>query len=290
MERLTGTELGQELVSAAEDLSAAGVDTPQLDAELLMGHVTGFSRTQLITRSRLALSEPQVTHFRHLVAKRRERYPLPYLIGVWQFWGMEFEVNPSTLIPRPETEGLVEACLEWLRGRPSILVDIGTGSGAIAVALAKELPEIRVYATEISPQAAHTAERNAEKNGVADRVEVLVGDLVAPLTGKGLEGRVDAIVSNPPYIADEAGPTLQPEVKQEPGMATLAGPDPLVFYRRILLECGSFLKPGGRVFFEIDPGLSASIVEIGRRARFRFVELRNDLAGFERVLVLECES
>ena len=288
MAELTETDVGQELTWAVGELVAAGVDTPRADAELLMGHVTGFSRTQLITHSQLALSRAQAGHFRHLVDKRRERYPLPYLIGVWEFWGMQFEVNPSTLIPRPETEVLVEACAEWLRGRPTVVVDIGTGSGAIAVAVAKEVPESTVYATEISPEAAHTAARNAEKHGVADRVEVLVGDLTEPLVGKGIEGCVDAIVSNPPYIADEAGPALQPEVKQEPMSATLAGPDPVVFYRRILAECRRFLKPGGRVLFEIDPGLLEPIVEIGRKSGFTFVELRKDLAGFERVLVLEC--
>jgi release factor glutamine methyltransferase len=290
MTELAATDIRRQMNWAVAELRSAEVDTPGLDAELLMGHVTGFTRTQLLTRGQLELSEAQAAHFRHLVEKRRERYPLPYLIGVWEFWGMQFEVNPSTLIPRPETEILVETCVERLRGRPSVVVDIGTGSGAIAVALAKELSEARVYATDISPEAAHIASRNAEKNGVTDRVEVLVGDLAGPLEGKGLEGNLDAIVSNPPYIEDALGPGLQPEVRQEPKSATLAGPDPVVFYRRILSECKSFLKPKGRVFFEIDPGLSASIVEIGRGVGFRFVELRNDLAGFERVLVLECES
>jgi release factor glutamine methyltransferase len=284
------TTIGYEIARANDALTAAGVDTPRLDAELLMCHVTAFTRTQLVTRGELALSAMQVNHFRNLLEKRRQRYPLPYLIGVWEFWGMEFEVNPSTLIPRPETEILVEACAEWLQGKKSTIVDIGTGSGAIAVALAKELTEARIYATDISPEAAHTAGRNAVKNRVGDRVEVLIGDLAVPLAGKGLEGQVDAIVSNPPYIADHLGPNLQPEVQQEPLSATLAGADPLTFYRRILSECRSFLKPDGRVFFEIDPGLSAGIVESANSVGLEFAELRNDLAGFERVLVLKCAS
>lgn len=284
------TSIGDEITRANEAFAVAGVETPRLDAELLMCHVTGFTRTQLITRSELSLSDAQLCHFADLVERRRLRYPLPYLIGVWEFWGMEFEVNPSTLIPRPETEILLGACVEWLRGKKSIIVDIGTGSGAIAVALAKELPEARVYATDISPEAAHTAGRNALKNGVADRVEIMVGDLAQPLVGQRLEGQVDAIVSNPPYIAEHLGPGLQPEVQHEPVSATLAGADPLTFYRRILSECRSYLKPDGRVFFEIDPGLSAGIVEFANSVGLEFAELRNDLAGFERVLVLKCAS
>ena len=281
----------QELLRAVADLQEAGIDTPRLDAGLLMGHVTGLSRTQLITRGNVELSDAQARHFRGLVDKRRERHPLPYLIGKWEFWGMEFEVNPSVLIPRPETEVLVETCAEWLRGRPSpIAADIGTGSGAIAVALARELPDAVVYATEISEEAARVAARNVQRNGVGDRVKVVVGDLAGPLFDEGLAGHLDALVSNPPYISDGAAEAMQPEVRREPKLATLAGPDALLFYERILADAPRLLVASGRVLLEIDPGLSQPIAEIGETHGLKLIEIRRDLAGLERVAVLECES
>ncbi|MDO8586886.1 MAG: peptide chain release factor N(5)-glutamine methyltransferase [Armatimonadota bacterium] len=287
----TSRTVEHELRVAAAELQVAGVDTPRLDAELLMCHVTGLTRTQLITHGNVELSDAQARHFRELVGKRRERHPLPYLIGKWEFWGMEFEVNPSVLIPRPETEILVESCVEWLRGRPfPIVTDIGTGSGAIAVAVARELPGAKVYATEISEAAVKTAVRNAERHGVGDRVKVLVGDLAGPLFDERLEGRLDAVVSNPPYIAGADEESLQPEVRREPKLATLAGADRLVFYRRILAAAPRLLVPRGRVFLEIDPGLAAPIGEVGRSQGLKLIETRRDLAGLERVVVLECES
>jgi release factor glutamine methyltransferase len=279
-----------ELVFAVRTLQEAGIETARLDAELLMARVTGMSRERMITHADTPMSAALVKEYRELVAKRGERYPLPYLIGVWEFWGLDFEVNPSVLIPRPETEILVEAVVEWLEDRPSVIGEIGAGSGAIAVAIASELPDVTVYATEISRKAARTAAANAARNEVADRVKILVGDLAQPLYEYDLKGRVTALVSNPPYILEAVEADLQPEVQMEPRLATIAGEDSLHFYRRILAEGTDLLTPGGRVFFEIDPGMSGPIAEMGAGYGLRFVEMRRDLAGLERVVILECES
>lgn len=279
-----------EIAKSAAELEEAGVDTPRLDAELLICRVTGLTRTQLITKSSKALNESQHQAFREMVEKRRRRWPLPYLLGVWEFWGMEFEVNPSVLIPRPETEILVESCAERLKNRSVLIGEIGAGSGAIAISIAKEMPEALVYATEISLEAADVAARNAARNGVADRVKILTGDLTKPLFAEDLAGRLDALVSNPPYIADDAAKDIQPEVLHEPAIATFAGPDRLTFYRRILADAPRLLVHGGEVFFEVDPGISQAIAEIAASMDLRLVETRRDLAGLERVVVLKCES
>ncbi|MDO8682149.1 MAG: peptide chain release factor N(5)-glutamine methyltransferase [Armatimonadota bacterium] len=290
MTTLFHQSIEKELAWAVDRLRKAGIDTPFLDAEVLMSHVTGLSRTQLIANPKRELSQEESARFRELVGRRCERFPLPYLTGKKEFWGLEFEVNPSVLIPRPETELLVEFVIEWLGDRPAIIAEIGAGSGAISVALAKALPRAMVYATEICPDAAATATRNAKRHLVDDRVKVLLGDLAKPLLDEGLEGKVDALVSNPPYVHSEKAEDLQPEVRCEPSLATVAGPDPLLFYRRIITEGRSLLAPGGRVFFEIDPGLAEFIAEIGEQNKLRFVEMRRDLAGLERLVILECES
>jgi release factor glutamine methyltransferase len=276
------------LTWARECLLGAGIDTPQLDAELLLSHVTGLSRTQLIAHPEREVSDDEYQLFCELVERRQMREPLPYLLGEWEFWGLKFEVNPSVLIPRPETEILVEACAEWVGDRQAMIAEIGAGSGAILVALATELPSATLFGTEICPDAAGTAMRNVERHGLADRITVLIGDLAQPLRDAGLTGRLDAIVSNPPYIVECLADDLQPEVQREPRLATVAGPDPLVFYRRILDEAFTLLKAGGRIFFEIDPGLTSLICDLGAERGFRFVEMRCDLAGLERVVILEC--
>lgn len=278
-----------ELAWAVARLLAAGIDTPQLDAQLLLSHVTGLSRTQLIAHPEQQISEDEHQLFCALVEKRQNREPLPYLLGEWEFWGLKFEVNPSVLIPRPETEMLVEACVEWVGDRRTTIVEIGAGSGAILVALGKSLPGAILFGTEICPEAAGTARRNVERHGLAGRITLLVGDLAQPLRDAGLAGQFDAIVSNPPYIAECLADHLQPEVQKEPRLATVAGPDPLLFYRRILDEAPTLLKARGRVFFEIDPGLTGPIRGLGLERGFRFIEMRRDLAGLERVMILECE-
>ena len=282
--------IAHELAWATVELQRAGVDTPQLDATVLLAHCAGLTRTQLVTRQRLELTEEQNDLFRNMVSRRCERSPLPYLIGRKEFWGLEFEVNASTLIPRPETEVLVEAAAEWLRGRAAAIAEIGVGSGAIAVALAKELSEAVVYGTEISPGAASTAMRNVERHSVANRVKILTGDLTAPLFDEGLSGRIDALVSNPPYVSSDAVDRLQPEVLYEPREAIIAGPDALHFHKLILADAPLLVKPGGRVFLEIDHGQGQEVAEIANSVGTTLLETRRDLAGLERVVILECVS
>jgi len=282
--------IAQELAWAARELEEAGVETPRLDAEVLLSHVIRLTRTQIIARPQVELAVQDSRRFHELINKRRTRYPLAYLTGVKEFWGLEFEVNPSVLIPRPETEILVEACWGWLDGRRAVIAEIGVGSGAVAVALAKELPMATIYGTEISEEAAAVAVRNVKRHSVGRRVKIVVGDLTQPLFEEGLGGRVDALVSNPPYVASSVVDKLQPEVLFEPRDAIVAGEDRLCFYRRILADAPELLAPGGRVFLEIDSGMAATIEEMAPGYGLELVETLYDLALLERDVVLECVS
>jgi release factor glutamine methyltransferase len=226
----------------------AGVASARLEAQLLLAHVLGCSRVQLYTGFDRPLAEPELARYRGLIKRRLDGESVAYLLGEQEFWGLPFFVDASVLVPRPDTETVIEVA----RGTradlaaPCRVLDLGTGSGVIAISLAKELPGAQVVATEVSAAAAEVARRNAERNGVADRVEIRIGDLFAPVAGE----RFDLIASNPPYIASAVIPTLSPEVRREPAIALDGGADGLVFYDRICAAAAAHLAPGGALVLE----------------------------------------
>ena len=225
-----------------------------------------------------------------LFARRAAREPLQYLLGSQEFCGLDFLVDRSVLIPRPETELLVEQVIQHnLRTRPLIIADIGTGSGCIAVALARALPTAVFYATDRSLAALRIAEHNATRHGVKDRVRFLVGDLLEPLRAHRLEGKVAAVVSNPPYIADRELLELQPEVRMfEPRVALAGGGDGLEFHRRLLSDAGEFLAPGGLLVFEVGQGKAGPLSEIAvAQGGYARAGLVRDAAGLDRVVCFE---
>jgi release factor glutamine methyltransferase len=264
-------------------------DTPRLEAEVLLAHVLETSRAVLIAHHERPLTPAQLDQYQALVRRRAANYPLPYLTGRIEFYGLEFEVTPDVLIPRPETETLVDLAL---RRRPARVVDVGTGSGCIAVSLAVHLPEVTVYAVDVSPAALAIARRNAERHGVAERVRLLAGDLLGPLPGP-----LDLIVSNPPYVPTDERAALPASVRDhEPRLALDGGPDGLALVRRLLAQAPAVLRnpapvtgcPGGGLLIEIgaNQGEAAS-----RLARAFFphatVRVHPDLAGRDRVLEVQ---
>jgi release factor glutamine methyltransferase len=260
-------------------LANAGIDTAQLDAEVLLAHACGVARATLLAG--LAVDADAAGKFRQMIARRAAREPLAYIIGCKEFFSLDFEVTPAVLIPRPETETLVEAALKFLATRPrSHVLDIGTGSGAIAIAIAANAPNARIQATDISETSLEVARRNALLHRCETRVNYIAADLFPDDPS-----RFDLIVSNPPYIAEAALETLQPEIRlYEPRHALVDGADGLAFYRRIATGSRTRLNPDGAVMVEIGAGQAAGVEALFRRAGFSNIDAIRDLARIERVI------
>ena len=233
-----------------EYLHKKNFESPRLEAQLLLAHVLNCSKIELVARSLEEPSDAERTRFRELIQKRVDGVPVAYLIGEREFYLLKFTVTPATLIPRPETETLVMEALSRLKSRPNAtILDLGTGSGCIAISLAHQLKGINVVAGDISQEALAVARGNAQRHGVADRVHFRHGDLFKVCEANE---RFDLIVSNPPYISDAELPTLDVGVRgHEPRQALAAGVDGLDFYHRIVADAGPFLKPGGSLLLEI---------------------------------------
>lgn len=275
----------QLLEEAVTKLRDAGVETPILDAEVMLAHVLDRSRTDLLTHPELQPAPEAVAQSQQWIARRSLREPLSYITGEREFYGLTFEVTPAVLIPRQETEILVEAALSVLQKLETPMVaDIGLGSGCVAVAIAVSLPTALIYGTESSPEALAVARRNAERLGVADRVRFLEGDLLSPVSRM----RFDMIVSNPPYIPSGEFECLQPEVsKYEPREALHGGPDGLDVHRRLAAESPAYLKPGGSIAVEVGVGQSRTVEAMLQENGFGNVRFVQDYAGIERVVIGE---
>lgn len=275
--------IGEILQWTKQYFGGKGVENPRLDAEVLLSHILHQDRLYLYVHFDQPLQPEELAAFRQCVKKRAARIPVAYITGTKEFMGLAFTVSPSVLIPRPETELLVEQALVRMAPltAPAIL-DLGTGSGAIAVSVLKNLPQAQGVAVDISPEALAIAEKNAWQLGVADRLTLAQGDLFAPVAAS----RFDAILSNPPYIPCADLKTLQPEVCREPVFALDGGRDGLDFYRRIIAQGSAYLKPDGFIAFEIGMGQLPGIKGIVEPSRFVISEVQKDYAGIERVVTL----
>jgi release factor glutamine methyltransferase len=273
-DRLIGrTSVRDALDSAVIALTAAGCESPRLDAELLLAAAMGVARAAIVADPSRALEPDAARRFQEYAARRREREPVAYILGTKGFRSIELAVDPRVLIPRPETEHVVEALLDLPRG--ARVCDVGTGSGAIALALKTERPDLDVVATDASADALDVARANAERLGLD--VEFREGDLLA-----GVGGELAAVACNPPYVED--GAELAPDiVLHEPALALRAGPNGLDVIRRLLPGVGA--TTAHTVALEIGMGQAAAVAELMREAGFPEVEVVEDLAGIERVLV-----
>lgn len=279
--------VGEALVWATALLGSAGVDTPRLDAECLLAHLLCSDRLHLYAAIEGPLPSAVFDRYRTLVARRQAREPLAYLVGTREFWSLSLTVTPAVLIPRPETEILIENALTRLGEVPApVIADIGSGSGAIALAVAKTLPHARIYATEISERALEVARENAKVHGVRGQIAFLQGDLLEPLFSRGLVGQCDLIVSNPPYVAASDLAALPPEVHYEPVEALDGGPDGLDCHRRIIEGAPALLRPGGWVALEMAPAQGSSLTRLLRnQGSFTDVAVMRDLCGLERIVI-----
>ena len=254
-----------------------------------MKHVLDCNRVDLYTADFPPLDPSQQRIFAALVQRRKRREPLQHLIGKQEFWGLEFHVSPEVLIPRPETEFLIEAVLEEFPDRSNsvTLADIGTGSGCLAITLAGLYPNARILASDLSKAALNVARLNAARVAPAHRIEFLEGDICGPLIADGWEGKLDLLISNPPYIPSPEMGRLQPEVQSfEPRLALDGGQDGLDYYRRILIEGFDCLRPGGRLCLEMGIRQVTPISEMAQHCGWSVGPIKSDLQFIPRVILL----
>ena len=280
--------IGRLLKWTQEYFTAKKIDSPRLDAEVLLAYVLQKERIYLYVHFDEPLQENELVNFRELIKKRAARLPIAYIIGQKEFMGMTFNVNKDVLVPRPETELLVEAVIDRLPADRNVqFADIGTGSGAIAIALAKLRSNFSGCAVDISEKAIETAKSNAEALQVTDKIEFLQGDLLAPLYNRDDISRFDAIVSNPPYIPLKDMEGLQPEVRRyEPYDALTDKNDGLDFYRRLTKNGRELLTEDGFLACEIGIGQAEAIRKMAEENDWGKCEILKDLAKIERVVVL----
>ncbi|MGB9690785.1 MAG: peptide chain release factor N(5)-glutamine methyltransferase [Candidatus Sumerlaeaceae bacterium] len=276
--------IGEVVKRAAEFLAAKGSATPRLDAELLVGHALGMTRLQLYLDRERPLSQEEVALARALVRRRAAHEPVAYIIGKKEFFGRDFVVTPAVLVPRPETELLVEHVAEELQRRyaqePLRVLEFGTGSGVIAITLALLCPQLQVIATEVSAEAAEVARTNAQRHRVAERVEVRVQSDFA-----GLDGPFHAVVSNPPYIAETEAETLPPDVvRHEPHLALFGGPDGMTWIRWLFSNTQPLLYAHGFLALEIGAGMTEKVVAAAQEHGWRVEAVVRDYADHERVV------
>jgi release factor glutamine methyltransferase len=280
-----GSEVRHLLSEASRRLEKAGADTPLMESQLLLGIVTGRSRLEILRDVDAAVTPEEAHKFDELVKRRVLREPLAYLRGTQEFYGLTFEVSPAVLVPRPETELLVDLAIEKLKNKPNLtLVDVGTGSGCIAVAAAVQLPHLRVIAVDISPEALKVAERNAISNAVRARIQFIQSDLLQDFSPES----ADMVVANPPYIPSNEVSLLQPEVRNfEPRLALDGGLDGFAIHYRLIKQAAIVLKQGGWLGIEVAIGQARKLSAKLRQDGWNKVQIIKDLAGIDRVVIGE---
>ncbi len=267
-------------------LAGRGLEQPRLDAELLIAHALGLDRLDLYVQHDRPLGEDELTKARALIRERGARKPVAYLLGRREFYSLTFEVDERVLVPRPETEHLVEVALDALKPlEQPVFADVGTGSGCIAVAVLVNLPGARAHALDVSGRALEVARANAARHGVEDRITFHEGDLLEPLRGEAIWGALDAVLSNPPYVRRD-DETVEPDVREhEPDTALFVpGSDPLTYVRGIAEVALEALVPGGLVAFEVGYESGAAAETLLGMLGYRDTDLIRDFAEIERIV------
>jgi release factor glutamine methyltransferase len=281
----------KELLRVTADyLQGKGVESPRLSAEVLLAHLLQVDRIRLYLDPEKPLQDDEIAAYRVLVRRRANREPLQHITGVQEFWSADFAVGPDVLIPRPESELLVEQAIEIIgpersgRNSKPFFLDLGTGSGALIISLGREIPEATLCATDISKSALKTALENARRHG--QRIEFVCGDLFSPF--KPGVSAFDLIVTNPPYVASAVLDTLMPEIGFEPKTALDGGPDGMRYIEKIILGAPDFIKPGGSLLVEMDPGqIRAALELINRTGRYESSKAVKDYSRRNRVVVAQ---
>lgn len=281
------TTIAEAITEGARRLRFGGVSEERRAAGLLLGHLLGADRVYILTRADEQIDCSQYEIYLTLIDRRARGEPLQYLTGHQEFFGLDFKVTTDVLIPRPETEFLVERVIELARKCESapLIVDVGTGSGCIAVSIAVNTADARVIAIDISSAALGVAKENAQIHKAEGRIEFLEGDLLSPLASRRLEEKIDIIASNPPYVPVETRDSLQREVRDwEPDVALYGGRSGLNFYRRLLAESLVYLKPGGFLVCEIGYSQLEQIREMVDAKLWDLTEVTRDLQDIPRVM------
>lgn len=287
--------VGKLLVNAQQVLEGAGIANAVQEARWLLAYALEMKHHELASRAEQSVTAEQLARVLSLVRRRESREPLQYILGSQEFCGLDFSVTPAVLIPRPETELLIQETLrEGGFTGGAVLVDVGTGSGCVAVTLATILGGMRIFALDCSHDAVSVAKGNAERHGVSDKIVWLEGDLLSPLKECSVAGAVDAIISNPPYIAAAEWEGLQPEVRDyEPRQALLAGPQGTEFHQRLIHDSKQFLVPGGLLVMELGQGQAPLVRQLAEAAGgYTGINTVKDEASIERVLIARraCEG
>lgn len=277
--------IADAIKAGSERLRGAGVTDWRRDAGSLMAHLVKRDRTFLIAHAADDLNDTQLQLFRSMIERRAASEPVQYITGHQEFFKLDFEVTPDVLIPRPETELIVEIGLELLRDqRAPVIADIGTGSGCLVISILHELARAQAIAIDISAAALRVAQRNAARHSVCERLQLICSDALSAVAA---EGYFDLIVSNPPYVSEAEMNSLQPEVRWEPRSALAAGSDGLTMIRRLLNETRPRLRAGGHFVFEVGFGQSPAVEQAVDRSVWRLIETRADLQEIPRVFVLQ---
>jgi len=277
-----------------EYFTGKGVDAPRLSAELLLSHVLGMKRIELYTQFDQPVAKPKLDELRGLVKRAGGHEPVAYLIGKTEFYSLELDISNDCLIPRPETELLVQRAIEFLRTRhgTQFVCDLCTGSGCVAVAIAKNVPEARVIATDISAAALEVAARNVDKHRLVERITLLQGDLFEPLVKPLDVEQFDLIVCNPPYVSAAEYEMLDKNVKEyEPKIALFAGDDGLDVYRRIIEKADQFLKPEAVLMLEIGYAQGPAVKELLEQTEaFAEITIEKDVHDNDRIVIAKRTS
>jgi release factor glutamine methyltransferase len=270
----------QVLQNTADFFARKGIDSPRLNIEHLLADALGKRRIDLYLEFDRTLSENELAPLREKVRRRAEGEPLQYLLGSWDFFGRAFRTDPRALIPRPETEVLVEIVLKVIRAKLSSrtrLLDVGTGSGVLAITFALECPNLQIVGSDVSPLALNLARENAERQGLNGRIEWVESDLLGSVAGP-----FDFLVANLPYIPTAELPKLAPEVKRDPQLALDGGPDGLVVIRRLLQEAPKVLRDGAFVILEVGFDQAGRVADLLTAQKFRDISVENDYQGVRR--------
>jgi release factor glutamine methyltransferase len=287
---LTRNEFHSIITEAERKLKEAGVASPQAEVELILEHLLDVDRLNVYLHGAELISEKILIRFQEIIERRTSRYPLQYILGEAWFYGRQFSVTPDVMVPTPETEILCDLAINYIKNEginEPVIVDVGTGSGIIAITVAAEVPSATITAVDISRKALDVAERNARTHRVGGKIDFMISDCLAALAK---DKKYDLILSNPPYISEKEYETLPPEVLADPKNSLVSGPDGLDFIKRLLDDAAEYLKNKGQLMFEIGYNQAEQVSQLSEEDnRYKSLTIIKDLNDIDRVVILSVD-